>query len=206
MRNLPTIILLLILLTIAGGLPIGLIGWLFFGPGTGQALFWLSGLLVASFIPLKLLVDSIVKDGAGFRLPNLPLGALALAGVAMIFVVPILWFATAPPFLVGVLAYIVSQQSVPIMLAAALLVQVIGLVRGSYREKASGATSSIFTQMTRMQSNFNIETVVITQDGVYRATGDAPQSAYLDAETPTQPDTITITPETDRNDQTSERS
>lgn len=192
MRNLPVLILLLVLLVIMSGLPIGLLSWLLFGPQAGQAMFWLVGLLVGSFIPLKIGIDALVKQGSGLRIPlgQLSPAALMIGSLALVVVIPILWFATAPAFFGGALVYLVTGNALATVVFA-LLLQIISLVRLSRIEKASGRTSSVFSRMTQMQDTFNMETIIITQDGVYRSADN--NSAYLLAETPTEPEPITIT-------------
>lgn len=209
MRNLPTILLLLGALLLIGGLPCGLIGAIFFGELAGQTLFLLAGLLVASFIPLKLLIDRQVKGTTGVRLPldKIAPAALLLSGFVFIVLVPFLWWTVAPALIAGLAVFFVTQ-SLPLTLLAGLGVQVISLINLARREKALGSTSSIFGQMAQMQQNFNMETVIITQDGIYRSSSDVDDAAdsvqdaaprYIEAES-SVPDTITIIDDRDDRD------
>lgn len=192
MRNVPVLVGLLALSIIMGGLPLGLISWLLFGPQAGQAMFWLVGLLVGSFVPLKLVIDPIVKGtGNGLRLPEyLPPTILLVAGMAMFLFVPVLWLATAPSFFAGLLVYLVTGNIVPTLLIA-LAIELVSIIRTARIEKARGTVNSVFSRMTQVQGNLNMETFIITQDGVYRSNQPS-DSAYLEAETPTEPVPLTI--------------
>jgi len=191
LNTLPTLLVLLLLLLIMGGLPAGIVAGLLFGQAIGQDIFWLAGILVAAFLPLKFVIDQQIKKQASFRLPRIRFSPVivTLAGLIFFFVVPILWLSTATAFLAGLATYALIESNLFLALAVAFAVQIVTMIRLAEREKQMNIQSNIFTRFENISTPFEMHTVVIREEG------------YVDASSPPDSQTIRyLSDESDDND------
>lgn len=186
-------IFVLIWMTIVGGLPIALLAWLFYNADVGREVGLLTGALVASWLPLKLLVDRFVKDNPNVMgmvanlLPRFSAPGLVVTAFLVMFVVPVLWVIIAPAFLAGIFSYAILQQNLAAGLLVGLVVQVGLIYRNAAIEKERGLNSSFFVRVESMQSSFNLNTITIPDDNVVieeSITNGYPTSADDEGEPP----------------------
>lgn len=164
-------IALLVWLTLVGGLPMGLLAWLFYGGDVGREVGLLTGTLVATWLPLKLIVDRFVKGTGGVGaiaglLPPFSFPALSIMGVISLVLVPVLWIFIAPAFLAGVFAYAALGQILMAGLLVGLIVQLGLIYRNAAVEKERGLDSTFFVRVESMQSQFNLNTITLPDNNV----------------------------------------
>ncbi|MGJ3239599.1 MAG: hypothetical protein ACFE0Q_12895 [Anaerolineae bacterium] len=206
-----------LMLGLIGAIPFAILGLIFGGADTARDIYLLEMLVIASWLPLKIMMDQQVKGESVFRLPQISLNQLSLFIVlfASLVLMPVMYVMTIIPFLIGALVYALFN-SLPIAILTALIVQGINLYQGAVREKAMGSNNQFFVRMQDFsQGGFDFQ---IDPDQVRQQTpreDDAPvlylpedslrdRNADDDRHADEPPITITIPPDslTDTDDDT----
>ena len=164
-----------------GAIPFAILALIFGGVDAARDIYILEAVVLASWLPLKTIIDTQVKGQSSFRIPDISLNSLSLfiVMVGFMIIIPILYFATFMAFLVGALLYNFSGNSLALGLLAGLLVQAVNIYRGTQREKAMGTNNQIFMRVQNFsQSGFNVE-IDPAQVKQHTPRDDEPQVIYL---------------------------
>jgi signal transduction histidine kinase len=172
-------------LGILGALPAGFLG-LMGGTQVASEIYILAALVIASWFPLKVLVDRFVKGQTAFNLPSIKLNMLSLTmiGIGSLVLIPVLYYFTFIAFLSGLFAYLIAGNSLAIALLTAFAVQSFSIYQAAQKEKELGVTNNLFVrfQDMNMSSNYDISLDAESSRAAQQAYDDTPDMIFLPAE------------------------
>jgi hypothetical protein len=152
--------LLFIALGLVGAFPALLLAYFFSAGQTTVAwqVYLIGAVLLASWLPLKAIIDSRVKGQPLNIIFPQQVNSLAVsfALVAFLFFIPVLYFSTFSSFLFAIISYLFinsigySFLSFPLALLIALLAQSHALYRGALQEKQFGTGNMVFMRFNDM--------------------------------------------------------
>jgi hypothetical protein len=165
------LLLLFLALGLVGAFPALVLAYFFTG---GQAaiawhIYALGAGILASYLPLKALMDSRVKDQPLNIIFPKHINSLAVsfAFVAFLFLIPFLYVSSFTAFAAAIIAYSLSSGSLPIAVLVALLAQIWPLYQSARREKELGISNTVF-------QNFSFTT--FDDDMIINAQRQTPQA------------------------------
>jgi signal transduction histidine kinase len=178
-------ILIFAALGILGALPAGFLGMMG-GTQVASEIYVLAALVIASWFPLKVLVDRFVKGQTGFDFPAIKLNMLSLTmiGIGSLVLIPVLYYFTFTAFLSGVFAYLVAGNSLAIALLTAFAVQSFSIYQAAQKEKELGVSNNLFVrfQDMNMSSNYDISLDAESSRAAQQVYEDTPDMIFLPAE------------------------
>jgi hypothetical protein len=148
------LLFLFLALGLVGAFPSLLLAY-FLSAGQAQVawhIYFIAAAILASYLPLKGLIDSRVKQQPLSIVFPKHINSLAIsfAFVAFLFLIPFLYVSSFYVFIVGILAYILTSGSFAFALLIALLLQTSSLYLNARREKDLGIPNSVFQNFTVM--------------------------------------------------------
>lgn len=169
--------LLLMVVGFIGAIPFGILGLIFGNANNAQDVFLMVGAILSAWLPLKLLVDSLVKERPNIQLPRINAATLIIAIFGSIVIVPVLYGLTFTAIIFAALTYFLTQNVI-LGLLVGLGVQAANIYRGAQREKAMGVNNAFFMRMQDMSGGFD---VTINAENVSRQQPrtDQPQVIFL---------------------------
>jgi len=196
-----------ILLGIVGAIPFAMLAFIFGNADSARDMFILEALLLASWFPLKFLIDLQIKGQSNFRLPDISINQLSIfiLIVAAIPLLLLLYTSTFFSFVVAALAYRFTGGGILTALILGMGLQAVNIYRGTQREKAMGTMNNVFMRVQDINEggfNINIDPSQVAQQTPRE---DEPQVIYLpednlrdrsQATFDEQPMTINIDPDT----------
>lgn len=200
----------------AGGFPLSMLAWIFFGWEVALDVLLILGVLVGTWVPLYFLFGNTHAPENSWRnlMPrNFSPLVLMITAFAFTVLVPVIWTAVAPAFLGSMAVYLISGQNLLTTLVAALAANIV-LVTVTVQMNDTPPVQ-VFSQVQTMRDTFNEETITLGDDDVRQTGGtqrhpaddDGDKIRYLpdeqgtadDADSPSdQPDNIiTLPPQSD---------
>lgn len=175
------VLLASIILGIMGAIPFGILAFIFGNAESARDMFILEAFLLASWFPIKFLVDLQTKGQSNFRLPDISLNQLSIfiLIVAAIPLLILLYTSTFFSFVLAALAYRFTGGSILTALILGLGLQAMNIYRGSQREKAMGTMNNVFMRVQDINQggfNINIDPSQVTQQTPHE---DEAQLIYL---------------------------
>jgi hypothetical protein len=156
------LLLLFVALGLVGAFPALLIAYFL---SAGQAtvawhIYFIAAGILASYLPLKGLIDSRVKQQPLSIVFPKHINSLAIsfAFVAFLFLIPFLYVSSFYVFIASILAYMLSGGSFLFALLVALLLQSVPMFLNARREKELGISNSVFSNFTVM--NFGDDMII----------------------------------------------
>lgn len=170
----------------AGGFPLSMLAWIFFGGRVALDVLLILGLLVGTWVPLYFLFGNTHAPENSWRnlLPrNFSPLVLMITAFAFTVLVPVIWTSVAPAFVVSMAVYIISGQNLLTTLVMALAANIVLVM--SLIQVNDTPPVQIFSQVQTMQDNFGeggIPTITLSDDDVQQTTRGMQRQQANDAD------------------------
>jgi hypothetical protein len=151
-------------LGLLGALPAGFLG-LLAGTQVAGDVYLLATLLISSWFPLKVLIDAYVKKQEPMW--SIPPGSNLFSLIILVFgfivMIPFLYMMTFTAFLAGMLAYLITGNSLILALVAALTIQSFSIYQTAQKEKEMGISNNLFVRFQDMNMSMNYDISIDTE-------------------------------------------